>query len=38
MRQGVRRHFGAIGQAVARGLTVRHDHGSQYMSEPALAV
>ena len=30
---GVRRHFGAIGKDVARGLTVRHDHGSQYMSD-----
>jgi hypothetical protein len=28
MRQGVRRHFGAIGQGVAPGLAVRHDHGS----------
>jgi transposase InsO family protein len=33
MRQGVRRHFGAIGKGVARGLAVRHDHGSQYMSD-----
>ncbi len=33
LRQGVRRHFGAIGKDVARGLTVRHDHGSQYMSD-----
>ncbi len=28
-RQAVRRHFGAIGKRVARGLAVRHDHGSQ---------
>ena len=33
LRQGVRRHFGAIGKDVAQGLAVRHDHGSQYMSD-----
>ena len=33
VRQGVRRHFGAFAKGIARGLTVRHDHGSQYMSE-----
>ena len=33
LRQGVRRHFGAIGKDVARGLAVRHDHGSQYMPD-----
>jgi putative transposase len=32
IRQGVRTHFGAFGQASARGLVLRHDHGSQYMS------
>jgi transposase InsO family protein len=32
IRQGVRRCFGAFGKDVARGLSVRHDHGSQYMS------
>jgi putative transposase len=32
IRQGVRTHFGAFGQAIARGLVLRHDHGSQYMS------
>ena len=32
VRQGVRARFGAIGQDVAAGLTLRHDHGSQYMS------
>jgi transposase InsO family protein len=31
--QGVRRCFGVFGKAVARGLAVRHDHGSQYMSD-----
>jgi transposase InsO family protein len=33
IRQGVRRCFGVFGKAVARGLAVRHDHGSQYMSD-----
>lgn len=32
IRQGVRRHFGAIGKDVAAGLKLRHDHGSNYMS------
>jgi putative transposase len=32
IRQGVRQHFGGFAQAIARGLAVRHDHGSQYMS------
>jgi transposase InsO family protein len=32
IRQGVRRHFGAFGEGIARGLAVRHDHGSQYVS------
>src|SRR5436309_12482109 len=31
-RQGVRQRFGGFGKAIARGLAVRHDHGSQYMS------
>ena len=33
IRQGVRRHFGAFGKDVARGLSVRHDHGSQYVAD-----
>jgi putative transposase len=33
LRQGVRRHFGAFAQGIAAGLAVRHDHGSQYMSD-----
>jgi putative transposase len=33
IRQGVRVHFGAFGQDVAHGLMLRHDHGSQYMSQ-----
>jgi transposase InsO family protein len=32
IRQAVRGSFGAIGQDVAKGLKIRHDHGSQYMS------
>ncbi|MFP5513363.1 MAG: transposase [Alphaproteobacteria bacterium] len=32
VRQGVLRHFGAIGPGVAAGLKLRHDHGSNYMS------
>jgi putative transposase len=33
MRQGVRRCFGGFAQGIGRGLSVRHDHGSQYMSD-----
>jgi putative transposase len=33
IRQGVRRRFRAIGKDVARGLALRHDHGSQYMAD-----
>jgi transposase InsO family protein len=33
IRQGVRRRFGAFAQGIAAGLAVRHDHGSQYMSD-----
>ena len=33
VRPGVRRCFGAFGPNVARGLVVRHDHGSQHMSD-----
>src|SRR3954454_20199733 len=33
IRQGVLRHFGGMTRDSARGLTVRHDHGSQYMSD-----
>jgi putative transposase len=29
----VRQHFGAIGKDVAAGLKLRHDHGSNYMSD-----
>ena len=33
LRQGVRRCFGRIAENVAAGLIVRHDHGSQYLSD-----
>jgi len=33
IRQGVRTHFGGFGKDVAHGLSLRHDHGSQYMSQ-----
>lgn len=33
VRQGVKRCFGAIAPEIARGLRLRHDHGSNYMSE-----
>jgi putative transposase len=33
LRQGVRERFGAIGEGAAKGLKLRHDHGSQFMSD-----
>jgi transposase InsO family protein len=33
VRQGVRRCFGGFARGIAAGLAVRHDHGSQYMSD-----
>lgn len=33
IRQGVRKHFGPIRRDVALGLELRHDHGSQYVSD-----
>jgi putative transposase len=33
LRQGVRRHFGAFAKGIASGLSLRHDHGSQYMAD-----
>lgn len=33
IRQGVRQHFGGFTQDIADGLAVRHDHGSQYLSD-----
>ena len=32
IRQGVVERFGPIGQDAARGLSIRHDHGSQHMA------
>lgn len=33
LRQGVVERFGAHGEGVARGLTVRHDHGSPFVAD-----
>lgn len=33
IRQGVRQRFGGFAKGVAHGLSIRHDHGSQYMSD-----
>jgi putative transposase len=33
LRQGVRQHFGGFAKDIAAGLSLRHDHGSQYMSD-----
>jgi transposase InsO family protein len=33
IRQGVRQHFGRFAKGIAAGLALRHDHGSQYMSD-----
>lgn len=33
VRQAVRRCFGGIGEQVAAGVELRHDNGSQYISE-----
>jgi putative transposase len=33
IRQGLRRHFGGYVRKIADGLLLRHDHGSQYMSD-----
>jgi putative transposase len=30
---GVHHHFGGFAKDLARGLSVRHDHGSQYLSD-----
>jgi putative transposase len=32
IRQGVAKHFGLLDASAAAGLTLRHDHGSNYMS------
>lgn len=33
IRHGARQQFGAVSAGIARGLQVRHDHGSQYRSD-----
>jgi transposase InsO family protein len=33
IRQGAREHFGCFAADIATGLELRHDHGSQYMSD-----
>lgn len=32
IRQGIRKHYGAFHEKIAQGLSLRHDHGSPYMS------
>ena len=32
LRQGIVDHFGALAKKAAEGLTIRHDHGSQFIS------
>ncbi len=33
VKQGIKKHYGAIGRGIADGLAVRSDHGSQYVSD-----
>lgn len=33
IRQGTRKMFGSFGNGVARGVQLRHDHGSQFVSD-----
>jgi transposase InsO family protein len=33
IRQGVRDHFGGFEKGIAQGLSLRHDHGSQFVSD-----
>ena len=33
IRQGVRRHLGGFARGIAAGLSIRHDHGPQYMAD-----
>ena len=33
IRQGIRERFGGIGEGVACGLRLRHDHGSNYLAD-----
>ncbi len=32
VKQGIKKHYGTISQDIAKGLTLRNDHGSQYES------
>ncbi len=32
VKQGIRKHYGGIGKDTAKGLALRNDHGSQYVS------
>jgi len=32
IKQGIEKHYGPIGKDIAKGLTIRNDHGSQYVS------
>ena len=33
VKQGIRKHYGAVRRGVAEGLALRNDHGSQYVSD-----
>ena len=33
VRQGVREHFGCFEEGSANGLSLRHDHGTQYLAD-----
>lgn len=33
IKQGIKKHFGALAMGIAAGLALRSDHGSQYVSE-----
>ena len=33
LRQGVREHFGGFDAGIADGLTIRHDHGTNYLGD-----
>jgi len=33
IRQGLRKHYGAVAKGIASGLALRSDHGSQYVSD-----
>ena len=33
LRQGVRTYYGGFAEGIGSGLTIRHDHGSQYMAD-----